>query len=366
VSATVDQFFGFMAYGYGPVCLLPVLADSVIVVDEVHSFDRSMFSALLGFLGAFDVPVLCMTATLPEPRQQQLTGAGLALSSPRPDDLKAIADAPRYRVSRVDESAVEARVRDAARAGKRVLWVVNQVTRAQAKAAGLTGLGVPVICYHSRFKLDDRVQRHQETVKAIRAGEPAAVAVTTQVCEMSLDIDADLLVTEECPITSLIQRMGRCRRGRDELVAKGAGEVLVYKPAEERVYSKEDLAGLDAFVAFLTLQPAASQADLETGLDQFGPKGAEAPKLNSFLASGAYAEAGEDSFRDIEAFNTPAVLASEVGAYLAAPRTEQPGFVVPVPKKLKPAPDPRLPHYLAVADDRHYDSLTGYWDAPIR
>lgn len=366
VSATVDQFFGFMAYGYGPMCLLPVLADSVIVVDEVHSFDRSMFSALLGFLGAFDVPVLCMTATLPEPRQKQLTDAGLKLSNPRPADLKAIADAPRYRVSRVDEGQVESRVRAAVEEGKRVLWVVNQVKQAQAVAARLAGLAVPVICYHSRFKLDDRVNRHRDTIEAIKAGKPAAVAVSTQVCEMSLDIDADLLVTEECPITSLIQRMGRCRRGRDELLAKGPGEVLVYKPAEERVYSKDDLAGLSDFIAFLTALPAANQADLETGLDRFGPKGADAPKLNSFLASGAYAEAGEDSFRDIEAFNAPAVLASEVASYLTAPKTEQPGFVVPVPKKLKPAHDTRLPHYLSVADDRHYDPLTGYWGYPIR
>lgn len=366
ISATVDQFFAFLAYGYGPMCLLPMLADSVIVVDEVHSFDRKMFSALLGFLGAFDVPVLCMTATLPEPRQKQLTDAGLTLSNPRPDDLKAIADAARYRVSRVEDSEVEGRVRDAIKAGKRVLWVVNQVTRAQAVAARLTGLGAHVICYHSRFRLDDRVSRHRDTMEAIRPGKPAALAVTTQVCEMSLDIDADLLVTEECPITSLIQRMGRCRRGRDELATKGAGEVLIYKPAEERVYSKDDLAGLDEFVKFLVALGGVSQSNLETGLHQFGPKGAEAPKLNSFLGSGAYAEAGDDSFRDIEAFNVQAVVASEIKDYLDAPKTQQPGFIVPVPKKLKPTQDSRLPSYLFVADDRHYDSLTGFWDNAIR
>ncbi|QEG30174.1 Putative CRISPR-associated nuclease/helicase Cas3 [Gemmata obscuriglobus] len=374
VSATVDQFFGFMAYGYGPMCLLPVLADSVIVVDEVHSFDRSMFSALLGFLSAFDVPVLCMTATLPEPRQKQLVAAGLTLSNPRPDDLKTIADTPRYRVARVNEREVEDRIRAAVGSGKRrVLWVVNQVSRAQAIAARLTDLSLSPICYHSRFKLDDRVKRHQETVKAIRAGEPAAVAVTTQVCEMSLDIDADLLVTEACPITSLIQRMGRCRRGRDEVTSKGPGEVLIYAPAKERVYSSDDLAGLDGFISFLIGLPSpASQADLEIGLDRFGPKGADAPKLNSFLASGAYAEASEDSFRDIEAFNVSAVLASEVGAYVTAAeskdcmtRAKAPGFVVPVPRKLRPVQDPRLPHYLFAADDRHYDPQTGYWDYPI-
>src|SRR5262249_19774772 len=42
-SATADQFFPFMQYGYGPLCLLPLLAESILVVDEVHSFDRSMF-----------------------------------------------------------------------------------------------------------------------------------------------------------------------------------------------------------------------------------------------------------------------------------------------------------------------------------
>ena len=288
-SATVDQFFAFMSYGYGPMCLLPLLADSIIVVDEVHSFDRAMFSALLGFLKAFDVPVLCMTATLPKPRQHDLVEAGLLLSNPKPDDLRAIADAPRYQVSRIDEDEADQKVRYAVSAGKRVLWVVNQVARAQQMVNQLRGIDVPLICYHSRFKLEDRVRRHRDTLNAIKAGQPAAIAISTQVCEMSLDIDTDLLITEECPITSFIQRMGRCRRGRDELAAKGPGEVFVYKPAKENVYSNDDLAGLADFLGELTKRNAVSQSDLESGLERFGPKTADAPKLNSFLTSGAYA-----------------------------------------------------------------------------
>ncbi len=92
----------------------------------------------------------------------------------------------------------------------------------------------------------------------------------------------------------------------------------------------------------------------------------EAPKLNSFLASGAYAVGGEDSFRDIEAFNVPAVLSCEVADYLSANKDLQPGFIVPVPRKLKPPTDPRLPRYLHVADDLHYDHRTGFWDKRIR
>jgi CRISPR-associated endonuclease/helicase Cas3 len=368
VSATVDQFLGFMAYGYGPVCLLPLLADSVIVMDEVHSFDRAMFSAVLGFLKAFDVPVLCMTATLQKGRRDQLQHLVEQVYGPDdyPSDLIDTAGKARYRVSQIDEAKVEQRVRDAAQNDKRVLWVVNQVSRAQATTARLGGLGGPLVCYHSRYKLNDRVDRHRETIEAIKAGKPAAVAITTQVCEMSLDIDADLLVTEECPITSLIQRMGRCRRGRDELEMKGLGEVLVYKPAEEKVYKKDDLAGLDDFLKFLIAKGAVSQTDLETGLDQFAPRTADAPKLNSFLTSGPYALGGDDSFRDIEEFNVNAVLAGEVAAYLAANKVEQPGYVLPVPKKVKPIRDGRLPSYLFVADDRHYDPQTGFWDRPIR
>jgi CRISPR-associated endonuclease/helicase Cas3 len=123
VSATVDQFLGFMAYGYGPVCLLPLLADSVIVVDEVHSFDRAMFSALLGFLKAFDVPVLCMTATLQKGRRSQLRHLVDRVYGPSdyPSDLNDTAGELRYRVSRLDEAEVEQRVRNTVRNGKRVL-----------------------------------------------------------------------------------------------------------------------------------------------------------------------------------------------------------------------------------------------------
>ena len=104
-SATVDQFLAFLQYGYGPVCMLPVLADSVVVIDEVHSFDRNMFAALKEFLKRFDVPVLCMTATLPNDRRGELTGeCGLKEYAEKPGELKEIAEAPRYRLREATEA----------------------------------------------------------------------------------------------------------------------------------------------------------------------------------------------------------------------------------------------------------------------
>src|SRR5437867_9676942 len=69
-SATVDQFLGFIEHDYKSLCLLPALADSALIIDEVHSFDIRMFDCLIGFLRAFDMPVLCMTATLPPSRRR--------------------------------------------------------------------------------------------------------------------------------------------------------------------------------------------------------------------------------------------------------------------------------------------------------
>ena len=86
----MDSFLAFVRNQYASLCLLPVLADSVVVVDEVHSFDRSMFTALEWFLKFFNIPVLCMTASLPSDRLEVLRdGCGLQIF---PDSKEAFED----------------------------------------------------------------------------------------------------------------------------------------------------------------------------------------------------------------------------------------------------------------------------------
>jgi hypothetical protein len=46
----------------------------LVIFDEIHSYDAAMWQSLVDFLHAFDVPVLCMTATLPPTRREQLDG----------------------------------------------------------------------------------------------------------------------------------------------------------------------------------------------------------------------------------------------------------------------------------------------------
>lgn len=391
-SATVDQFLAFMQYTYGPMCLLPLLVDSVVVIDEVHSFDRAMFSALKNFLETFDVPVLCMTATLPNDRRDELAALPMTVYADKPGELKTIADAPRYRLQRTTADQVPASIQRALREGRRVLWVVNQVRRAQDVVRLLAGdfmptdlrqeclhvrldglaIPVPLFCYHSRFRLVDRVKRHNAVVEAFRADCPAALAITTQVCEMSLDMDADLLVTEECPITSLIQRMGRCNR--DRIPRDFAGEVLVYQPLDARgnpdllPYNVVMLTGLEQFLKALSARPTLNQTELEHALADAPVPPSLGDKASSFLQSGPYALGGEEDFRDITEFSIPAVLAKDIAEFVSLKEHKKPtdGLVVPVPQRLgRRTADNRLPHYLAAADSSHYHAAIGFCEKAL-
>lgn len=168
-SATVDQFLGFMRHDYRSSCLLPLLADSAVVFDEIHSFDQTLFSALLGFLREFNVPALCMTASLPINRLDQLREAGLKIfpeSIASFPDLKEKASAMRYRVKQCKKEEALEEALKAYKNGEKVLWVVNTVKRCQEIAMELQeSFAENLLCYHSRFRLKDRQKWHKNLSK---------------------------------------------------------------------------------------------------------------------------------------------------------------------------------------------------------
>jgi len=363
-AATVDQFLGFMRHGYGAMCLTPLLVDSVLVVDEVHSFDPALFSMLESFLKNFEVPVLCMTASLPPKRRERLIAAGLTqFPCPLEDfpDLMTSAKAPRYRVRVV--TAEEARQASdvALIEGGRVLWIANTVDRCQAEARGRPG----ALCYHSRFRLKDRQRRHQETVAAFQRADSPVFAATTQVCEMSLDLDADVLVSELAPIPSLIQRMGRCNR---HLRRSGLGEVLVILPEGETrgdllPYEAVDMEAARAFVADLAGQEV-NQARLEELLEVHCPAKVEGERYAAFLEDGAFASCGEP-LRETGEFTVSAILTDDVGEYFQLKRAGKSveGLMVPVPRWLSPDRLVQQNRFWRV-DGKLYDEGLGLLKAP--
>lgn len=393
-SATVDQFLAFLTHRYESMCLLPLLADSAIILDEVHSYDRAMFSGLVAFLEHFDVPVLCMTATLPPDRRQQLESLGLRVY-PGPDDHHELQDLekaeghPRYRLHRADDAAQAFdRAVEAARAGSRVLCVVNTVGRCQDLAQrfrrAVEGSPVRVLAYHSRYRLRDRAARHAGAIEAFQArdqhdtGPPdGVIAVTTQVCEMSLDLDADVLITELAPVPSLVQRLGRANRH----LARGEdfrADIHLYEPDRAAPYDKEELDAAREFLEALGVRSGApgvelGQRRLAEEFEQHTLREPDVTDSAIFLTSGYYATS--DDFRDIEQIGVSCVLDRDIGniedAWRAKGARERrgkpvlddilPGYEVSVPRKhvLREAVRPAwLPRYLEIAPaDRYCEDL---------
>ena len=367
-SATADQFLAFMQNQYGPLCLLPLLVDSVIVVDEIHSFDKVMFSALTKFLKQFDVPVLCMTATLSAERRRALTDECRLQLFPKTleglDDLKERAQRPRYRIHTTSRKEAERKARQALQEEKKVLWVTNQVRRCQEIAISMSQQFGPetVQCYHSRFKLADRRTRHRDVIGSFQTNPGPLLAITTQVCEMSLDLDADVLITEHAPIAALIQRMGRCnRRGKPEEDKLGA--VYIYPPTDSLPYKPKEIQEAQPFVNALDGK-VLSQTDLEALMEQYQIVQRDPERFSSFLESGCYAMSYP--YREGEEFTVPAVLDSDVEAWRSAVGQGRPtdGLIVPVPRRFA-ASDSSLGKFLKRAPSNQYHPAYGFLDQPV-
>lgn len=77
---------------------------------------------------------------------------------------------------------------------------------------GCDGIAAP---HHSRFAPDDRSQLDdaiESTFGKTADRTSGCIAVATQTVEQSLDIDADILLTDLCPMDVLLQRIGRLHR----------------------------------------------------------------------------------------------------------------------------------------------------------
>lgn len=120
---------------------------------------------------------------------------------------------------------------------KKIIVFVNTVDRAIQVYRELERANFcpNVILAHSRFTKEDRKRvedrLHNYFGKEARSDE--AILVTTQVAEAGLNISAPLVITEVCPMDSIIQRAGRCQRFKPNDGKEMRGLVLVVKPKSE-------------------------------------------------------------------------------------------------------------------------------------
>ncbi len=261
LTCTVDTVLGLIQNHRKGMYAWPTLCEACVVFDEIHAYDERLFGSLLRFLEALPgIPALLMTASLPEARLralrelcQRMHGVELA-EVEGPADLEEL---PRYR--RMHSETPWREVEDCLARGGKVLWVSNTVDRCLEAANEAERRGLPALRYHSRFRYEDRVRRHGDVID--RFGEPGAVlACTTQVAEMSLDLSADLLVTDLAPIPALIQRLGRLNR-RSSPQRPAAPAPFLVLPFTGKPYERQELAEAEGWLARLGEGPL-SQRDL--------------------------------------------------------------------------------------------------------
>ena len=254
ICCTVDTVLGIMQNHRRGLYAWPALAQSAFVFDEIHAYDDKLFGCLLRFLSDLGgAKVLLMTASLPTPR---LTAIQQALEDDEPANIIAgppeLEQLPRYHREQTTE--IDARVREELARGGRVLWICNVVDRAMQVADRFADWN-PLI-YHSRFRYEDRVQRHKDVVAAFSpgSGQAGSLAICTQVAEMSLDISATLLITELAPVPSLIQRLGRLNRhAKPANVPPATMPFIVDYPRKESGEIREMPYSLDVYGDWPTL-----------------------------------------------------------------------------------------------------------------
>lgn len=225
------------------------LSRSLLVVDEVHASDRYMTEIQTHLLDThlgWGGHALLMSATLgATARSRWLGGAqaacpafDAAVATPYPalwarghaGPLTPAAADEREKVVQMAraadweaETAASAAVQVAA-SGGRVLVIRNTVADALETFAAVRALGGahwllqvagrPTL-HHSRFAVEDRGLLDHAAEAALspqRDGDGGQIVIGTQTLEQSLDIDADYLITDLCPVDVLLQRIGRLHR----------------------------------------------------------------------------------------------------------------------------------------------------------
>jgi CRISPR-associated endonuclease/helicase Cas3 len=253
VVATIDQMIG--AYCCTPLSLPVYLGNipagaavsSFLCFDEAHVYDHMLglqsMLVLVERTAELGLPFLVMSATLPDSfiewfRNNEKFSDRIAIVEGKDEDIPKRRN--RRVILRLKDKLLECKdVLACADSWRRIMVVCNTVHRAQELfepiKEALGNDGFDVFLLHSRFLDEDREAVEDKMKTRLKDSGKKTCLITTQVCEVGLDISCDLLLTELAPPDSLIQRMGRCAR------EGGEGEVWVFEVAHYAPYKNGDM-----------------------------------------------------------------------------------------------------------------------------
>lgn len=250
VIGTIDQFLMASLKRKHVMLRHLGLSGKVIIIDECHAYDAYMniyLDRTLNWLGAYNIPIILLSATLPGKRRMELMQAYSGSREIREDIIRNTAYpvlsyvqnkgtdnqqlynqvALEYRgknkfFNLIKCSSTEEMIAEivaATEAGACVGIILNTVWRVQEFYHELRNKldDIDIMIDHSQYIMTDRIKTEDKIIKRLGKNSTCEqrrrlIVIGTQVLEQSLDIDFDLMITDFCPIDLLFQRLGREHR----------------------------------------------------------------------------------------------------------------------------------------------------------
>jgi len=263
-AGTIDQTFLSILPKKHLTMRQYALAGRILIVDEAHACDAYMgeeLKRLLEMQARLGGSAIVLSATLNRAVRDSLVkafseGRDLCTGLGEEADIAPYPLVTRWCASTgLEQHSVEtppelarsisiqplpsreaglARALEAARQGAAVIMICNTVDAATESYDALIAAGHdPARCHlaHARFVVEDRLEIEariqalfrRESTAEMRAGH---ILVGTQVLEQSLDLDADVMLSDLAPIDLIIQRAGRLWRHQRD--GRPVGEPVLY------------------------------------------------------------------------------------------------------------------------------------------
>jgi len=196
------------------------LAHSCLVIDEADFYDaftQANIEKLLIATRILKVPVMLMSASLPDSSLKIYEKAGYHNLKIQEDvsDLSRI----RCEVKSIQSYSDLDEIDGLLEAGKTqpTIIYVNTIANAMQLYQRFKKQDVEPVLYHSRFIEGDKKKKEELLLDMLGASawkenKAKGIAILTQIGEISVNISADFMISELCPIDRLVQRVGRLSR----------------------------------------------------------------------------------------------------------------------------------------------------------
>ena len=234
---TIDQIFKFAYKALGTEHLLATLKYSKVIIDELQAYSPDMLATIikaLKYINKIGGKFAIITATLPQFILDELSTCNIKYKR----FIGNIDNRHKIMIHEDDILNDLDSILDDAQS-KKVLIICNTVNSAQKLYNEFLELNsdVEIHLLHSRYTKKHR-QILEDDVIEFSKSDRVGICISTQIVEASLDIDFDVLYTYLSSIDSLIQRMGRVYRKRENSHQLSNVHIYTFKDGIGYVYDK--------------------------------------------------------------------------------------------------------------------------------